>query len=110
MPQSRGHPPHQVINVRERTARDRKQGTILCHGPIFFHIRTVRDLFVDPDGSEMTSLSAARTETLIALRCIVADRLRRGDRLLDVQQIEIADAAERTLASIPLQDALGRMH
>jgi hypothetical protein len=59
----------------------------------FFHLRTAQDLFVDPDGSELPNVSAARGEALVALRHIVADRLLRGGDPLDVQQIEIADDA-----------------
>jgi hypothetical protein len=76
----------------------------------FFHVRTVQDLFVDLDGSELPNLCAACEEALLAFRYITAERLRGGNKILDLQPNEIADDVVRTLTSVPLNDPLSTMH
>ena len=62
-------------------------------------------MILDPDGSDLPDLEAARAEALAGARDILAEKLRTG-KVLDGQRIEIVDEANAVRAIVPLKDAM----
>ena len=70
----------------------------------FFNIRRHSNLDLDPEGSELPDLNAARQEALVSLRQLVADLVRGA--AAHVEQIEITDADGKVLAVVWWTDAM----
>jgi hypothetical protein len=71
----------------------------------FFNIRRGDTLVADPDGTELESLDAVRTEASDAAREILAARLRNGD-VVDGDVFEITDEAGTIVEQVPLRTVL----
>jgi hypothetical protein len=71
----------------------------------YFHVRDGDMLFVDPDGSDLPDLEAARAEALSAVREAIVEALRTG-RAVDGRRFEITDEAGCVLARVGLRDAV----
>lgn len=71
----------------------------------FFHIRDADDLILDPEGVELANLDGARQEALRSLHLIGAEGLRHN-MPIDVREIEIANQAGETLATVRFEGAL----
>lgn len=71
----------------------------------FFDIRQKDNVLADTEGIELPDLRTAEREALISLRQLLADLLR-GSGPIEVQQIEVLDAAGQTLAIVQLEDAV----
>jgi hypothetical protein len=71
----------------------------------FFHARDDDQRFEDPEGTDLPDLDDARAEAVVAARQVAAERMKRGETL-DGQSFEICDEAGRTLATVPLADAV----
>jgi hypothetical protein len=79
---------------------------IECPVPRFyFHIIDGTTTILDPDGSELPDLAAARAEALQSARHLLADKLRAGE-VVDGQKFEIRDGDGRLLATVPFRDAI----
>lgn len=70
-----------------------------------FHHRTRAGLIIDPDGSELPDLAAARAEAITAARHLWAEAIVAGRDLPD-EQFEIVDGDGPTLLSLPFREAL----
>lgn len=71
----------------------------------FFDIHQRHTVLADDEGSELPDLRTAEREALVSLRQLLADLLR-GSGPIDVQQIQVADAAGQVLAVVRLEDAM----
>lgn len=71
----------------------------------FFHQQTKGGLIVDPDGSELPDIEAARAEAVASARQLWAAAIIAGADL-PVQSFEIADQAGHLLLSVPSGEAL----
>jgi hypothetical protein len=71
----------------------------------YFHIVDGETTIMDPDGSELPDLAAARDEALQSARHLLADKIRAGE-VLDGQKFEIRDGEGRLLATVPFRDAI----
>jgi hypothetical protein len=68
----------------------------------FLHIRNGEEFIVDPDGSELPDLAAAKALAILGAREILAENLVSGETL-DGQQIEIYDEKDTLLEIIPFK-------
>lgn len=66
----------------------------------FLDIRDGRTVIRDPDGTDFTSLDAARAEALVMVRRLLADGIRSG---LDMwnKRLEVCDRTDEVLAVVP---------
>src|SRR5688572_4844550 len=73
----------------------------------YFHLQKLGEsgVVADEEGSELTSLDAAREEALKAAREILADAIRAGYGLV-TEAIIVSDDAQRELVRVALKDAL----
>ncbi|MDB5552412.1 MAG: hypothetical protein JWL86_2396 [Rhizobium sp.] len=71
----------------------------------FFHIRTADELILDPDGSDLPDLDAARCEAVQSARDLVANLLREG-QILDGQAFEISDEADNVLERVTFRSVI----
>ena len=69
----------------------------------FFDIRRHNSFIPDTEGSDLPDLAAAQREAQVSLQQLLADSLRGSDPI-DIQQIEITDAAGQILAVVQLED------
>ena len=70
----------------------------------YFHMRTGDYVEPDPDGTELPSLAAAKTEALQSAREILANAIMASSDPID--GFVIADESGRELATVALKDAL----
>ena len=71
----------------------------------FFDIHQTHSVVADNEGSELPDLRTAKREALVSLRQLLADLLR-GSGSIEVQQIEVTNAAGQVLAVVRLEDAM----
>jgi hypothetical protein len=71
----------------------------------FFHIRNGADFVEDPDGGDFPDLEAARAESLLSARELLAEWILAG-ALIHHPQFELSNAAGHVLAVVPVRDAL----
>jgi hypothetical protein len=71
----------------------------------YLNLRTPTELLIDPEGSEVTSLEAARSEAIAAIREIVAQDVRSGGADLRCS-VEICDAEGVTVSEVPYTEAV----
>ncbi len=70
----------------------------------FFHFRNHTDRIIDPEGIELPSIDAAKSEALRAARDILSHEIRIG--VIDLRsRIDVEDGDSRVLHSLPLKDA-----
>ena len=68
-------------------------------------MRTDRDFYEDPDGSELDSLAAARAAAVISAKELFGETLRVGE-VPDGSQFEICDATGFMLSVVPFDEAV----
>jgi hypothetical protein len=67
-----------------------------------FHVRDGESLLEDLQGAEFPDLDAARADTVVAAREVLAERIKAGQPL-DGLQYEIFDEAGRLAATVPIR-------
>lgn len=71
----------------------------------YFHIRSDDGLILDPDGTELVDLDAARAEAEQSARDLLANLLKDGKEL-DGQVFEISDHTGNVLERLPFRKVL----
>jgi len=75
--------------------------------PLFFlHVRDGLHLIVDPDGSCLPDLAAAKTEAVLSARELMSQSIVGDGRLGIERRFEIADYKSKTVATVPFRDAV----
>jgi hypothetical protein len=75
--------------------------------PLYYlHIRDGTELLVDPEGSNLPNLEAARTEAIEGARQLISEAVRTGSPLRMQRAFQIDDADGRTLLNVPFTDAI----
>ena len=72
----------------------------------FCHLCQGDRLILDPDGTVLPDLDAARAEALQGIRDILGEAIKRGDDDLLDEAVVIADETGRELMTIPFKEAL----
>ena len=74
----------------------------------FFHLRDGTDYLIDPEGTELPELEAAREMALLCARDTLSNELKDG--LLDLRyRIDVEDAEGIVVHSLPLGSAFETM-
>jgi hypothetical protein len=75
--------------------------------PVFYlHIRKGDEVFLDPDGSNLPDVEAARVKAIEGIRDLLAAAIKRGDDDMLDEAIIITDQAGQELMIIPYIEAL----
>lgn len=71
----------------------------------YFHVRDGDCLIIDPDGSDLPDIEAARAEAISSARYILAEKVKAG-AIVDGQRFEITDENDVVRAIVPLRAAI----
>ena len=74
----------------------------------FFHIREGNELLMDPEGSHLPDLEAARSEAFECARQLISDAVLAGSPLGMERNIQIDDEAGQAVLSVPFRDVIHR--
>ena len=81
--------------------------TELTPMPLYFlHVRDGADLLLDPDGSNLPNLAAARTEAIESARELISAAVLTGSPLGLQRSFQIDDADGVTLLNVPFSEAI----
>jgi hypothetical protein len=72
----------------------------------YLHIRDGTELLLDPEGSNLPNLEAARAEAIEGARQLISEAVRTGSPLHMQRAFQIDDADGHTLLSVPFTDAI----
>jgi hypothetical protein len=75
--------------------------------PLYYlHIRDGAHLLLDPEGSNLPNLEAARTEAIEGARQLISEAVRTGSPLGMRRVFQIDNADGHTLLNVPFTDAI----
>ena len=75
--------------------------------PLYYlHIKDGAELLLDPEGSNLPNLEAARIEAIEGARQLISQAILTGSPLRMQRAFQIDDADGHTLLSVPFTDAI----
>jgi hypothetical protein len=72
----------------------------------YLHIKDGAELLLDPEGSNLPNLEAARNEAIDGARQLISEAVLTGSPLRMQRAFQIDDADGYTLLSVPFTDAI----
>lgn len=74
----------------------------------FFHLNSLRDYIIDPEGAELPDLEAAKSDARETIREMAASYIKEG-KLFTLWSIRIHDDRDKPLAEVKVADALSEV-